>query len=659
MNSNEILHGNITKTFFKYVSANVFSMIAMSVYFLADTFFVANGVGAQGLVALNLALPAYGLISGVGLMIGTGGATLYAISLGAGEREQGNRLFTQSLVISVAFGFLYMIAMLALLDPFCRMLGASGEVLPMTKEYVRTILFFSCAFIADNIVCNFVRNDGAPRLASIALVVGSLANIVLDYVFIFPLGLGMFGAALATGTSPVISVLICSIHFLRGKNNFKLERCRFSPRQLGRIIITGFPAFVNEMSISTVILVFNMMILRLAGDIGVAAYGIVQNIVTVCNAIFTGIGQGAQPVISQNYGARNQARVKKALRLACSFALIVGAAVYLCCALFARPLAGAFNQAGTPGLTELTMRGMRLYFLAFFFLGLNIVFTLFFASISRPKPSLALSVLRGYIAILPTVLILPRALGLDGVWLSSPVAEAITLLVASICVLRFFKGDPEMNAPESDEEYRFVPYSRRHLKECAEIVAQTWDFTEGFCGLRRPGLLYEYYVRDCVIPSEHTDVILDREGHVMGLLFGGNEKASPMTRLCWKLKNRWMRFTRWLHLCLGHFGGRKAALAALRGLKEHDRMGEDTDEEFDSEINLFILSPEVRGKGLGKQLMDRYIDFCKGRGLHSSFLWTTTNCTYSFYERYGYQLYRNNQGALGNGEDLMIYYLRY
>lgn len=437
MRNTDILRGNVVTAFFQYVSMNMLSMFAMSLYFLADTFFIANGIGSQGLVALNLALPAYSFISGIGLMVGTGGATQYAIASAAGDTQKASRAFTQSLAVAVSIGAVYMVVCLLFSNPFAALLGAEGDVLAPTLEYIRTILVFSCAFIANNVVGAFVRNDGQPRLAMIAMVAGSFSNIVLDYVLIFPLRLGMFGAALATGASPVISLCILSLHFIRGDSHLRLRRCPFSIRETGRILFTGLPAFVNEMSVGVVILVFNMSILALAGDKGVAAYGIITNIALVCTAFFTGIGQGMQPVVSTHFGAGNHQKVRKALSLACALACVCGALFFLAGQLFPAQMAAAFNRDADAELAQLTVRGIRLYFTAYLMMGVNVVLTSFFASVSHPRPSFLLSVSRSFAAVVPAVILLARLLGLDGVWLSVPAAEAVTLVLGLAFLFAF------------------------------------------------------------------------------------------------------------------------------------------------------------------------------------------------------------------------------
>ena len=307
-----ILKGNITGVFFRYVTPGVIGMVGMSLYILADTYFIANGVGRLGLAALNIGLPAYNLIFGIGALLGIGGGTVFSILHGRGELGRANRPFTISAVLGTAFSLLFALLGLVAAEPIAFLLGATEETALYTTTYLRVILLFSPAFILNNIMTAFVRNDGNPHLAMAAMTISTLTNIVLDYVCIYPLKLGMFGAALATGLGSVLGLLIQLTHFLRRGNSLRLQRIRPTVRETLQIMRCGISNFITEFSAGIVILAFNAVILRLAGNTGVAAYGIAANIAIVCTAFFNGIGQGVQPIISTNYGALQMGRVWRA-----------------------------------------------------------------------------------------------------------------------------------------------------------------------------------------------------------------------------------------------------------------------------------------------------------------------------------------------------------
>ncbi|MEA5003241.1 MAG: MATE family efflux transporter [Christensenella sp.] len=435
-----ISNENITATFFKYVSLNVLSMFGLSLYVLADTFFVANGVGPSGLVALNLAIPVYSFINGLGLMIGIGSATLFSIAIGKGKRDSLNRIFTQAFVVALVCGVVITVCGLLFNRPFAIALGAEGEhIIEMTSTYLKMLMLFSCAFILNNLLVAFVRNDGDPRLAMIGMLSGCLFNIVFDYIFVFPMQLGIFGAALATGVSPIVSMAILSLHFLRKKNSFKLQKTKFKGAEIRKTIFTGLPSFVMEASSGIIIIVFNLTILRIAGDLGVAAYGIIANLALVCIAIFTGIGQGIQPILSHSYGAGRMDHVRHIYTGGAIIAVVLGLVFFLIGLFFPSQIASIFNNENNAQLAALTVDGLRIYFFGFVFAGLNIVTTSFFASIAKPRPSFAISALRGFGLIIPFVLLLPNFFGLNGVWMAGPATEILTLVCALLLVLHFFR----------------------------------------------------------------------------------------------------------------------------------------------------------------------------------------------------------------------------
>lgn len=201
---------NYFKEFAKYTSLNVLGMIGLSCYILADTFFVSKALGANGLAALNLAIPIYSFINGSGLMIGMGGATKYSIFKSQNNFKKANNIFTQAFFLVVTMAAIYFLIGILFSGPLAKLLGATKSVYDMSSVYLRVILVFAPMFMMNNLLLCYVRNDGAPQLSMMAMLGGSFSNIVLDYVFMFPLDMGIFGAAFATGLAPVISILILS-----------------------------------------------------------------------------------------------------------------------------------------------------------------------------------------------------------------------------------------------------------------------------------------------------------------------------------------------------------------------------------------------------------------------------------------------------------------
>lgn len=426
----------IGNLFLKYVSANVLGMIGYSCYILADTFFIARGIGADALAALNLVLPAYSLMNGTGLMIGMGAASRYTISSTKPEGTLHRTIFTQALYLAAFAAVIFSSGGIFLPDRIAAVLGANADTIGYATDYIRILLIFSPLFLGNNLLLSFVRNDGAPRLSMTGMIVGSLTNIVLDYVFIYPLGMGMTGAALATATAPVISMLIMSVHFIKKRNHFRPVLTRLSLVRWGDICTLGVSSLVTELSSGVVIIVFNYLILGLNGNTGVAAYGILANIALVLVSIYTGIGQGVQPIVSRYAGKDGEEQRRSLRRYALITSLSFALLSYLLIAVFAVPLAELFNREHDPILTDIASNGMRIYFVSLFFSGINIVAAAFLSSADRPKQAFVVSILRGFVLIIPVAWILSVLFGLTGIWMAVPVTEAIVCALALIFLFR-------------------------------------------------------------------------------------------------------------------------------------------------------------------------------------------------------------------------------
>ena len=426
---------SVLKEFVRYCSLNVLGMLGLSGYIFADTFFVAQGLGADGIAALNLAIPIYSIIHGCGLMLGIGGATKFSVLGGRGKAA--NEVFSSAASMAAILAALFVIAGLLLSEPLTKLLGANADVFGMTNTYLKVLLLFAPAFLMNNLQLCFVRNDGNPKLSMLAMLFGSLSNIVLDYLFIFPLQMGMFGAVFATGLAPVISICILSPHLLRKKCGFRLQKAGLCLKNTASVFSLGFPSLVTEVASGVVMVVFNTLLLRLQGNTGVAAYAIIANLSLIVAAVYTGIAQGAQPLLSRAYGAGAHRQARQVMRYACFTAAVVSAALYLGIFFFAAPLVGLFNGENNSLLQQIASYGLKLYFTAIPFVGFNIVASIYFTSIQRPGPAHVISLLRGVIVIIPMAYTLAAAAGLTGVWLAFPVTEGLVAAIGAICYFKY------------------------------------------------------------------------------------------------------------------------------------------------------------------------------------------------------------------------------
>ena len=376
------------KQFFKYITQSVAGMIGISVYILADTFFISVQSGADGLAVLNLILPVYGLVYAIGAMIGIGSATRYSISKAQGGNP--DFYFTQSIFWCLICSIPFILTGIFLPGKFLELLGADQRLIHLGKGYLRIMLITTPLFMSNYTFTAFARNDHATSRAMIGAIAGSLFNIVFDYIFMFSMGLGLSGAALATA------------------------------------IIT---------------IIFNMLILDIAGNVGIAAYGVIANLSLVVMSIFNGLAQGAQPLISQNYGQGKQENVRKLLKWSILSCLVLELVTVALSWGFTDGLIGIFNSENNLLLLNYAHIGLRIYFLGFLFAGINIMLVAYFSATDNARPAITGSLMRGIFAIAVRAVILSKLLGINGVWGSFLSSEVITFAV--LLLLSRFQKKPQ------------------------------------------------------------------------------------------------------------------------------------------------------------------------------------------------------------------------
>ena len=434
------------RQFFQYTFLSVLGTLGVSCYILADTFFISKGLGNDGLTALNLAIPAYSFVHGTALMLGVGGATGFSVSKSRSDSQRANMIFTVTVIAGAVLGVLFALCGAFLSRPLSRMLGANDEVLDMTDTYLRWLLIFSPAFMLNEIMLCFMRNDNAPQLSMAAMLIGSLANTVLDYVFVFPLKMGILGAVLATVFSPVISLAIMCVNILRKKNTFRAVKVKNAAKLLLHDFRLGFPSLLAQFSSGITIIVFNYIILRLKGNVGVAAYGIIANISVVIVAIYTGMAQGIQPLISNAHGSGNTASARSTVRLALIATTISSLAIYFAMFLLDSQIVSIFNNSGNQELRLIAEPGIKLYFTSTVFVGINLTIATYFTSIENALPAHILTILRGFAIIIPLAYLMSAIWGMTGVWLAYPITELVVAVAGAIIYLvKIKKGVRQWN----------------------------------------------------------------------------------------------------------------------------------------------------------------------------------------------------------------------
>lgn len=426
---------DLTRQFTKYVSQNIFGLLGTSCYILADTYFIAQASGTDGIAMLNLCLPIYNFIFAIGSMIGLGAATRYAILRAQGD-ERCQHYFSNALLCACLLSIPFVLAGIFCPQVLLRLMGGDAQIVALGIGYTRIFLLFTPFFMCNYIVSAFVRNDGDPSLAMLGTLSGSLFNVVFDYVFMFPMGLGLPGAALATAASPLISIAVCSRHFFKKENSVQFARRLPSAKLLGQSCQLGISGFVGEMSSGVTTTVFNLLLVNMAGNVAVAAYGVVANFALVATAIFNGVAQGAQPLVSHCYGKSDHKGAKKLLVLGSCTALVLAAGLYAVVFGATDTLVSWFNSENSAAMAQFAHTGMRIYFIGYLFAGFNIVAAGYLSAVNRPVEASITSVCRGMAAIVVCSLVLSALFGINGVWAAFPAAEALTAALTLFLLVR-------------------------------------------------------------------------------------------------------------------------------------------------------------------------------------------------------------------------------
>lgn len=416
----------------RFTLPSIVMMIFTSIYSVVDGLFVSNFVGKTPFAAINLIMPILIILGALGFMIGTGGSAIVAKTLGEGDPARANRYFSMLIYTTVVGGAVLAAAGELSLPIVSELLGAEGAMLQDCILYGRIILAALPAFMLQNVFQSFMITAEKSRLGLAVTVAAGLTNMVLDFVFIVPLGWGLAGAAIATAISQVIGGAVPIVYFARKNDSLlRLTKAKFEGRILLRTCTNGSSELMSNISASIVTMLYNFQLMRLAGEDGIAAYGVVMYVNFVFSAIFIGYSIGAAPVIGYHYGAQNHAELKNLFRRSLVLVVISGVAMTVLAELLAQPLTHVFVGYDA-GLYALTVRGFMLYSISFLVSGVNIFGSAFFTALNNGLVSAAISFLRTLVFQVAVVLLLPLLLGIDGIWLAIVAAELLALAVTLV-----------------------------------------------------------------------------------------------------------------------------------------------------------------------------------------------------------------------------------
>lgn len=429
MLSDELTTKSVNKVYLKYLIPTLLGMLSNSVYCIVDIYFVSAGSGSQGLAAMNICMPVFTILSCVGLLFGVGGATIMSISQGSGDLKTRDKAFSLSVMMMLAAGVLFSTFGLLFRKEFAYLLGSDDLLLPLVLEYLTPVISSALPFVLMYSLSVLLRADNNPKLAMTALMVGNISNIILDYVFVSVFHMGIFGASVATSIAPVLSLIVASFHFIMKKNTVHFKLKSFDIKVIGRIFSVGLGSGIMELSAGAIIFMFNSAILRLGGDIYLAAYAVITNIAYVFKGLLNGFAQAVQPLISTNFGSGIIKRCTRSLRVCIIYSSIFCLICYGVITIFPGFIVSFFSNGDT-SMEAIASKGMIMYFSSLLFTGINTMLMYFFQSIEQGRKSLLLAICKGFLFVTLGLWILTTVMGVEGVWYAVLFGEVLTLLLA-------------------------------------------------------------------------------------------------------------------------------------------------------------------------------------------------------------------------------------
>ena len=426
---------NHKKQFFKFVIPSVVSMLVFNLYTMVDGIYVARFVGEHALSAVNISMPYVNFIFAFSILFSVGTSTVVAIFRGENNMKSANETFTRNTIFLTVCALIITLLALVFQNELALFLGASEVTLPYVHDYLGVLIWFTFFFIVSYSMEMLVKTDGFPKLATAAVSVGAVTNIVMDYVLVVHVGMGIRGAAIATGLSQVLTFTVFTIHFLGKRGTIHWCKTTMDLSVYKRIIPIGTADFITELSAGTIIFLFNHAILKHIGDNGVVTYTVITYIYNIVMMTFTGISQGMQPLVSFYRGRREENTCRLFLRYALYSTFAMSMLALAICLFMTPALVSIFIDASRAELFTYTVHAFRIYSLCYLVIGYNIVCSGYFAAVEKSGYSFAISLLRGFVLIAASIWIMGELFQGEGIWYATLVCESSTLVVSIWCML--------------------------------------------------------------------------------------------------------------------------------------------------------------------------------------------------------------------------------
>ena len=428
----DLIKDPVKKLYFRFLLASFGSALIGSIYGMVDTAMVGQYHGPNGAAAIAVIAPIWNIVYSLGLLAGIGGSVLYAIEQGRG-RKSG--YFTSAVLLCAVLSALAWAALWVYEEPILRLMGADADLLPLCRQYLTAVRLTVPVYPFTQLLSAFLRNDGAPGLATRSVVFGGIFNVFGDYFFVFVLDLGILGAGIATAMGAIISTLVMLTHFFTKKSTLPWQLSRHFAGQWGKIVVTGFSSFFVDIAMGIVTMLFNRQVMKCLGGDALAVYGVIVSVSTFVQCCAYGIGQAAQPILSLNYGAGLYGRVQTVLRYSVLTSGLMGLLFTALTMALPEGMVRIF-MSPTPEVLAIAPPILRVYAVSFLLLPFNVFSTYYFQATLQPGVSAAASVARGIVLSGGLILLLPLLNGGAMLWWAMPITEAAVALFSGLWIRR-------------------------------------------------------------------------------------------------------------------------------------------------------------------------------------------------------------------------------
>ncbi|NLB91759.1 MAG: MATE family efflux transporter [Clostridiales bacterium] len=420
----------IRKEILKYAAPGILGLVANSLYIVVDGIFVAKMLGPASLAAVTVVVPVVEILIALSLMISIGGGIYISINKGKGKLETSRAYFNNGFWFTLAVSFIIMVFCLLFQKPIVSALGATQDIFSETVRYFTWFILFVPFFTLNYALGTWIRNDGKPNLAMVGQIVGAIANIFLDYLFMGPMKMGIAGAAIATGLGPVIGIAIFLPHFLQKKGDLYFTKVKMHASYIKDILLGGLPSFSIEFALGAMSFLCNLFISKKMGAQGLAAFGVIGYINLILLSVFLGIGQGTQPLISRFVGQKDYERIHYSYRFTTLASFVLGLVAYGLLVLGKGSIVSVFVAPQEKELMALTLQAINLFFFSFAVTGVNIATASVFEAKHQVFFSIIISLLRAFVFLLPMLFLFSSFANPMALWLAVPVAEILTLPIS-------------------------------------------------------------------------------------------------------------------------------------------------------------------------------------------------------------------------------------